>query len=77
MTFHQLEAACKANDLVASIYQYDCGERVTIKNGVGELFSSSKDCGEEPNAVDIAGSWLLSTNHIHESDIPPARKHED
>jgi len=72
-----LEAACKARDLRASIYQFDCGERVTIRNGIGELFSTSKDCGEEPNAVDLAGAWLLAEGYIAEGDIPPMRRGTD
>jgi hypothetical protein len=77
MTFHQLYTACLSRELKARIHQFDCGERVTITNGVGELFSVSKECGEEPNAIDVAGSWLISNGYIRHRDIPAAKAAQD
>jgi len=77
MTFHQLYAACKAHDMRASIHQWDCGETVTINNGVGELFRISKECGEEPSAVHTAGSWLIINGYIKYSDLPAPKADTD
>ena len=70
VTFHQLEAACRANNMSVSLFQFDCGETVTVTNGVGQLFRVTKECGED-DAVDVAATWLITHTFIKLSDIPP------
>lgn len=77
MRFHQLFQAAKVNKLSATLYQFDCGETVTIRNGQGVLFRASKECGEEPNAIDVTGAWLLAEGFIKEHDIPAPRPDRD
>lgn len=77
MTFHQLYTACARRGLAASIHQWDCGETVRVRNGVGELFSVSKDCGADPNAVATAATWLITNGYIKYSDAPSPRADTD
>lgn len=77
MTFYQLERACQQVGLSASIYQYDCGERVTVRRAGRVLFSSDKECGQEPNAVDMAGAYLLAQGFITDDNIPAPRRDTD
>lgn len=77
-TFHQLQEACNDVGYNVTIHQYDCGERVTVRYPDGkELFSTSKDCGEEPSAVDITTAYMLAEGYIRDSDIPDAKPDED
>jgi hypothetical protein len=67
MTFRELYAACVRKGMSASLYQFDCGERVTITNHVGELFSTTKECGDSPNAIDFAADWLEQNGFLDAS----------